>query len=99
MSSKRRLLLSPQAESDLADILQYTFETWGDQQMQKYAELLDDSLRLLADNPMVGFTRPNVSADHRFLPAGEHLIAYRVSAESVEVSRIVHGRMDIKSQI
>jgi len=53
----RQLVLSPQAEDDLADILQYTLETWGESQMQVYGKVLDDGLRMILDNPLIGFTR------------------------------------------
>jgi len=95
----RQLVLSPQAEDDLADILQYTLETWGESQMQVYGKVLDDGLRMILDNPLIGFTRPSVSDKHRFFPTGEHLVAYRLTATCIEVSRIVHGRMDLKRNL
>jgi toxin ParE1/3/4 len=98
-SPDRQLILSPQAEVDLADVLQYTLDTWGESQMLVYSKLLDDGLRIILDNPLIGFTRPAVSEQHRFFPAGEHLIAYRVSATRVEVSRILHSRMDLKRNL
>jgi toxin ParE1/3/4 len=93
---ERELVLSPRAEADLTDILQYTLETWGEAQLAAYAGVLDDALRLLRDNPEIGTARPAVSERHRFLPAGEHVIAYRLTATRIEVSRILHGRMDLK---
>jgi len=33
---KLRLILSPQAQNDFADILQYTLETWGKAQTLSY---------------------------------------------------------------
>ena len=98
-SPERQLVLSPLAEADLADILQYTFEIWGENQMLVYGKLLDEGLRMILGNPLAGFARPLVSERHRFFPAGEHLIAYRVSATHVEVSRILHGKMDLKGNL
>ncbi|HZR01585.1 MAG TPA: type II toxin-antitoxin system RelE/ParE family toxin [Burkholderiales bacterium] len=60
---------------------------------------LDDALQLLLHNPFVGFTRPLILAHHRFFPAGEHLIAYRIASTRVEVSRILHGKMDVKDKL
>ncbi len=96
---ERELVLAPQAESDLTDILQYTLETWGEAQLSAYAAVLDEALRLLRGNPQIGFTRPAVSDRHRFLPAGEHVIAYRLTDTSIEISRILHGRMDLKRNL
>ena len=98
-SPDRQLVLSPQAEADLTDILQYTLETWGESQMLAYGKLLDDGLQMVLANPLAGFTRPLISEQHRFFPAGEHLIAYRVSPTHVEVSRILYGRMDLERNL
>ena len=54
---------------------------------------------MLLDNPLIGFTRPAVSERHRFLLAGEHVIAYRLTPTRIEVSRILHGRMDLKRNL
>jgi toxin ParE1/3/4 len=96
---EREFILSPLAEADLTDILQYTLETWGEAQLSAYAGVLDEALRLLRGNPQIGFARPDVSDRHRFLPAGEHVIAYRLTATRIEVSRVLHGRMDFKRNL
>lgn len=90
----RRLILSPKAEADFADILQYTLETWGDAQMLSYRAVIGDALKLLLTNPEAGFVKPEVSARHRFLVVGEHMIAYRLTGSVIEVSRIMHSRMN-----
>ena len=45
------MLLSPQALDDLADILQYTLATWGEEQMLAYQKILDNSLQMIFENP------------------------------------------------
>jgi toxin ParE1/3/4 len=98
-SPERRPILSPAAQADFTDILQYTLQTWGEAQMWAYRDLLDRALRRLIDNPLAGCIRPEISAVHRFHPAGSHLIVYRVTEHAVEVSRILHGRMDLKHHL
>jgi len=95
----RQLVLSPQAEDDLTDILQYTLETWGESQLLSYGKVLDDGLQMIFDNPMIGFIRLAVSEKHRFFPTGEHLVVYRLTPTRIEISRILHGRMDIKRNL
>jgi len=95
-SRERRIILSPQALDDLTDILQYTLATWGEEQMQAYQTVLDNSLKLILENPLAGFRRPAVSEQHRFVVSGQHLIAYRFTGRDVEVSRILHGRMEVR---
>lgn len=90
------MILSPQAEEDLADILQYTLETWGEAQFYAYRAVLDKALLTIQRHPQIGHGRPELSAAHRIFPAGRHIIVYRASDAAVYVSRILHGRMDIR---
>ena len=88
------LSLSPRAEEDFADILQYTFETWGKNQVLVYRAVLDKALRTIQQNPEIGQLRPELSPKHRTFPAGRHIIIYRTAPNAVLVSRILHERMD-----
>ena len=96
---KLRLILSPQAQNDFADILQYTLETWGKAQTLSYRSILDKALMTLQENPRIGHRRPELSAEHRILPAGRHLVIYRFSDTAIYVSRILHERMDIRRHV
>jgi len=89
------VILSPQAEEDFADILQYTLETWGEAQAYAYRDVLDKALPTIQQHPQIGHGHPELSAAHWIFPAGRHLIIYRASAAAVYVSRILHERMDI----
>ncbi|HEY8034863.1 MAG TPA: type II toxin-antitoxin system RelE/ParE family toxin [Methylobacter sp.] len=94
-SSDVQLILSPQAEEDFADILQYALETWGEAQTYTYRTILDRALLTIQQYPQIGHHRPGLSAAHRIFPTGQHLIIYRVIDDAVCVSRILHERMDI----
>lgn len=98
-SPERGLILSPAAAADFADIPQYTLENWGEGQMQAYRDVLDHALRRVRDDPHIGRSRPEISPMHRFYTAGSHAVVYRVTARAVEVSRILHGRMDISRHL
>jgi len=91
----RSLLLSPRAEDDFADILQYTMETWGEAQLFAYRAVLDKALLTIQQNPDIGHQRPELSTAHRIFPAGRHIIVYRANDQAVYVSRILHECMDI----
>lgn len=94
MPHELRLILSPKAEQDFTDILQYTLETWGEEQLIAYRAILDKAFLTLLENPRIGAPRPKISGEHRVFPAGSHIIVYRVSDAAVLVSRILHVRMD-----
>jgi toxin ParE1/3/4 len=88
------LILSPQAEDDFADILQYTFETWGRHQVYVYRDVLDKALRTIQKNPQIGHHKMELSPQHRTFPAGRHIIIYRATSTAVLVSRILHQRIN-----
>jgi toxin ParE1/3/4 len=90
------MVLSPQAEEDLAGILQYTLEKWGEAQAYAYRAVLDKVLLTIRQHPQIGHGRPGLSAAHRIFPAGRHFIVYRPGDAAVCVSRILHERMDIR---
>jgi len=94
---ERLIILSPQAEEDFADILQYTFQTWGEKQMYVYRSVIDKALLTIQQNPEIGHRRVELSKSHRSFPAGQHVIFYRVDQRAIYVSRILHERMDTKS--
>ena len=51
------------AERDLEDIIDYTVEHWGKPQAEKYIDGLEELAQTLADNPGIGITRDELSAD------------------------------------
>lgn len=91
------IILSPQAEDDFADILQYTLETWGDRQLYIYRAVIDKALQTVLQNPEIGHQRPELSQRHRSFPAGQHVIFYWIEQKVIYVSRILHERMDVRS--
>lgn len=89
-----QLVLSPEAQSDLADILLYTVQQWGEEQLERYATALDRSLQLIADNPAIGRARPELFDGCRSFRVREHIVYYALRDETVFVFRVLHGRMD-----
>ena len=50
------LLLAPQAIQDLEEIFEYTLETWGFNQAEKYHDELFEAIVRITENPRVGST-------------------------------------------
>ena len=70
---KLSIILSPKAEEDFADILQYTFQTWSEKQMYVYRAVIDKALLTIQQNPEIGHQRPEISKNHQSFPAGQHV--------------------------
>lgn len=88
------LIITEQAQTDLEDILLYTLMTWGEEQEEKYAELLDNALQNIQSNPNLGRKKAGLSQGYRLYHIGRHQIAYRLENHTIFVSRILHDRMN-----
>jgi toxin ParE1/3/4 len=93
---ERRIVLSEQASRDIADILQYTLETWGERQMDVYAARLEKGFRLLGARPLLGKPRRDLYPGCRCYRIEQHLVLYEVDEEEIRVARFLHKRMDVK---
>ena len=92
---RRELILAPQAQQDLSDILLQTEMDWGIQQRSRYRRVIDRALAELLTFPYLGRSRNEISPGLRSFSAGRHLIYYRVSESELNVNRIVHPRMEL----
>jgi plasmid stabilization system protein ParE len=64
---------------------------WGDQQVDKYGDLLHNTLRAIELNPEIG------KADlppYRYVRAGQHYVFYKLDSDTISVFRILHSKMD-----
>jgi toxin ParE1/3/4 len=95
MSSPRlSLVLSERAREDIADILQYTFEQWGEAQVDAYAAVIDKALSTISEHPLIGRKAPEISERHRVMEAGQHRVFYSVTDSAVHVARVLHRKME-----
>lgn len=85
--------LSPRARADFIDILRFTGETWGRDQLVVYRDKINEAIMALSQNPQLGHCRDDLPSTHLVYPVGSHLIVYRPGGESLGVVRILHKRM------
>ena len=95
MSVRKKINITPQARSDLKNILKYTQKTWGTEQRVRYKKLLDDALTKIAANPALGKPRQELRLGYYSYHVGRHYIFYRVLDDGVEVVRVLHDSMDV----
>ncbi len=92
--------LTKKAKSDLKSIAAYTQRRWGKKQRRIYTLQFDDTFRLLADAPALGSECDFIQQGYRKFPVASHIIFYRSTSQSeIEIVRILHKRMDAKTQI
>ena len=91
--------LTNKAVEDLADIWNYTFDEWSENQADKYYLLLLDSCQEVAENPNIGKHYDNITKKLLGYKSNEHILFYQIISNSeIEIIRILHGRMDLKSK-
>jgi toxin ParE1/3/4 len=92
--------LTNQAVDDLSKIWEYTFENWSENQADKYYNSLIDSCKTISLNPDLGKNYEGITEKLFGLKTNRHIIFYRIiSFDEVEITRILHERMDLKTRI
>ena len=93
-------VLTNKAVEDLSAIWDYTFETWSENQADKYYYMLLDYCQDLADNKASGKHYAEIREDMLGVRAGFHIIFFRrLKNDKVEITRILHSRMDLKNRL
>jgi toxin ParE1/3/4 len=92
--------LTNKAVQDLSDIWNYTYDEWSEKQADKYYSLLLDSCQELAENPTKGKKYDIVTDALLGYKSNEHIIFYQIiDTSEIEVIRILHGMMDLKTKL
>jgi toxin ParE1/3/4 len=95
-----RLYFTNKAIEDLEAIWAYTVKTWSENQAEIYYSLLINPCQKLGAEPTLGKFHEVVEKNIFGFKTGEHLIFYRVvSPQEIEVIRILHGMMDLKTHL
>lgn len=92
--------LTNKAVEDLSEIWDNTFEVWSERQADLYYAMLISNCQEIADNPDLGKSYDGITQSLRGIKANRHIIFYRTINENyVEITRILHERMDLKKRI
>ncbi|MFN7301005.1 MAG: type II toxin-antitoxin system RelE/ParE family toxin [Bacteroidota bacterium] len=95
-----KVLLRQAAIDDLNDIWNYTLNEWSEKQADFYYQRLVLAIELIAANPSIGKGYEEIHHQLRGLRTEKHIIFYRIAGvESLEIIRILHERMDVKTRL
>jgi toxin ParE1/3/4 len=98
MANKYRL--SNRAVDDLAEIWNYTFDTWSESQADKYYRLILMHCQEIADGLIIGKRYPEIIEGLLGSLIGRHIVFYRFNMDkTLEIIRILHSRMDLRQRI
>ena len=95
-----RYYLTNKAVDDITDIWNFTFETWSEKQADLYYQMLIESFEEITHNPEIGKNYQEIRTDLLGLRVNKHIVFYRVlSGELIEITKILHERMDLKNRV
>lgn len=87
--------LSDAAERDLLQIYQWVFEAAGESVADRFFARLEAAALSLQFYPERGVLRESIAPGARMLIAGNYIILYALKGKTVNIMRIVHGRVDL----
>lgn len=88
------------AVKDLSDIWNYTVETWSESLADRYYNLLISACSAIAKKPQIGKIYPEIYPDLKGKLTSKHIIFYRtLDDQTIEITRILHERMDLKNRM
>jgi toxin ParE1/3/4 len=90
------VLRRPDAEADLDEIWLYIAR--GDPDAaDRFIDLIEERCSLLAENPLMGRSRPDLAPGLRSFPVGNYIIFYNPIEGGIEIVRVVNGARDIEA--
>jgi toxin ParE1/3/4 len=94
-----KIKVSREARADLKGIFEYTQQTWGRAQADKYLGMIERACYFLAKHPTSGRACDEFVPGLKCYPAGKHYIFYRNREDTIEVVRVLHQAMDVSRHI
>ncbi len=94
------LQISNEAQSDLTEIWEYTYETWSLSQADTYYSILIEGINAIVKEPNIGRSYENVKSGYFGYKVKSHIIFYKIKRrEIMQVIRILHQRMDFPNRL
>lgn len=92
-----RLVISPLAEADLNEILEFIAQDKPEAAV-RWVEKIRNACKYIAENPEIGELRPEFNpGQFRSTLVGNYVIFYRPISDGIEIARVVSGARDIRN--
>lgn len=91
--------LTEAALQDLRSIRDYTLFTWCEEQEQKYLDGIWAKFETMSADPERFRRREKWFPGCRFAVHGKHVILFRIEGKVLQIVRVLHGSMDLGSQL
>lgn len=91
--------LPPAAQADVGNIWRYVAENWSHPQAERYIRGIQAACEALGDGSRNGQPAGDIRSGYRKAAVGSHVIFYCMREKTVEVTRVLHKRMDVERHI
>jgi toxin ParE1/3/4 len=91
-----RYTVSPKAREDLKGIYRHVAQD-SPSAAKRLRDALYESFRLLAKQPLLGQTCPNLRRGLRAFTVMSYVIFYVTTEQGIQIERVLHGARDIES--
>lgn len=86
---------SPEARNDLADLRRYTFDTFGEKQVDAYLSKLAEGIQRIRDMPGIGRRHDEVPDDLLLVNVEQHYLVYQQVDDQIYIVRILFARSNV----
>ena len=94
-----KLTLSRKAETDLAEIADYTIGEFGIKQARRYRDSFGGCFSSLCDNPLLGRSAEELAPRLRCIRQQAHIIFYIPTADQILIVRVLHHSRDFQRHL
>lgn len=98
-TSKYKINISEEAQSDFRDIMNFSRSNWGEAQALKYRSKIEKGLETILANPNIGRKKDAYFEGCRVFHVGRHLVFYIIKEKTVHVVRMLSEDMDVEKNL
>jgi len=92
---RNKYILSQEADNDLEEIFDYTFEEFGFNQAVKYLDEIAEVFVKIINTPEMERSRNEIKKSLYSLPTGSHVVFYTIQIDRIRIVRVLHGAKDM----
>ena len=97
--TRAQFKLSPAAQSDVAEIWDFTAKNWGLDQAEAYIRRIKSAVLTIAEDHRLGRPCDHVRTGYWKYAVGSHILFYKVDQSGVDIVRILHAHMDFERHL
>lgn len=91
-----KIEIGEKAIIDLEEIYTFSYNKFGESKANEYAQILQQQIGSLSDNPLLGTDYSLVKTGLRRLVIESHCVFYQIQASKILIYRILHQSQDVQ---